>query len=409
MTVLSAQDKARLLLEATRGPEDVYALRSVDVFRDPPAYWRPVHAQVTPEVAMMHLAGDIEIGSYALLPAGIGQHSNCWWIVADFDGKKCGRCHYPNSEVTITCESCGVRMPDWKADVTRFLSFFLDSGANLLVNRSRSGAGAHVRVLFREPVPAWMARRWMMAWLDEASVVPSDDDDIPKSFDRCLPFQDRLSLERTSEGRRSPGSLVGSPLNKSQAVKNGGTLPISPEAAAMGNFDPDGRHWDHVVRAVEQRSWGIVELTQALADAPGTNDLTPPPIVNRGKSLSVLGSSRAEVELLVSRRCCEFMRYIDEGGEQSYALWIALASQLHRFGEVGRAAFHEMSALDPRYRPKATEKTWETTAYLSPMRCDRIATAGYHCQHLGTKRCNGSKAPAYIYEHIEYEPILDLD
>ena len=384
---LSASDKARFLLEATRGPDDCHALRSHDPAREQPWFWRPVYAPVTEEVALRHLAGEIEIGSYALVPgAGALDHPRCWWIAADFDGKRQG---------------C-----DWRSDVQTFLGFIRESGANLLVNRSRSGQGVHVRALFREAVPAWMARRWMQAWLDESNVA--DEDDRPSSFDRFIPMQDALRLDKTEEGYRRPGNLVGSPLHRLLAKTCGGTLPISTEAAAAGEFDPDGRHWEYLVGALERRAWGEAELRQALIDSPGGGDPIPPPILDHSytnRALTVLSAGSASVELLVARRHCEFMRFIQEGGSQPYNLWVALASQLHRFGEAGHDAFHEMSALDPRYKQRTAEQKWQQTRDMQPIRCDTIADMGYRCPHLGTKRCNGAKAPAYFPEHAGYEPL----
>lgn len=385
----SVSEKIRMLMEATKGPDDCFALRSYDPSREPPGYWRPVYTKLDEETVRQHLTGSIEIGAYALIPAGLMDFPRCWWIVADFDGKKHGT--------------------DWKADVERFLGFFMESGANILVNRSRSGKGVHVRVLFKEPVPAWMARRWMMAWLEEASIVAEIDDGIPSSFDRTIPMQDTLRLDKTDTGYRRPGNLVGSPMHGRLARSDArGTLPISTTAAAAGNFEADGRHWEHLAVALEGRSWGERELLVALADSPGGGDTTPPPmtqIFGGQRSLHVINGTRAEIELLVTRRTCAFLRYLEDGGEQSYDLWLALASQLHRFGEAGKDAFHSISAIDPRYKARDTEQKWQQTRDMMPVRCSTIATAGWRCPHLDSKRCNGAKAPAYIAEHIGYDPL----
>jgi hypothetical protein len=387
---LSASDKARFLIEATRGPTDCHALRSFDPGREQPWFWRPVYIDVTEEIAVRHMRGQIEIGSYALVPgASRKEFPRCWWIAADFDGKKPGT--------------------DWERDVRRFLEFFVDTGANILLNRSRSGKGVHVRVLFREPVPAWMARRWMMAWLEEAGVLDSDDADVPTSFDRCIPMQDTLRMDPTYDGHRRPGNLVGSPMHKRLADAQGGTLPVSTDAALVGNFEPDGKHWEHLVAAVERRAWGETELLVALRDVPGGNDGKPPAggadaYVNR--ALTVLQGDAASLDLLVARRHCAFFQHLQAGGAQPYSLWVALATQLHRFGEAGHEAFHEISALDPRYKAHDVETKWQQTAEMHPMRCDTLVEQGWRCPHLPpSRRCNGAKAPAYFPEHAGYEPI----
>jgi hypothetical protein len=374
-------------MEATRGPDDCYAFRSFDPGREQQYYWRPVYARVTPEAVLRHMAGEIEIGAYALIPAAsTADFPTCRWIAADFDGKRQG---------------C-----DWQSDVQRFLAVLVDTQANILVNRSRSGQGVHVRVLFREPVPGWMARRWMQAWLEESGVVSEIDDAIPSSFDRLIPMQDTLRLDLTYDFHRRPGNLVGSPMHKKLAVKNGGTLPIATDAALVGVFEPDGRHWHHLVRAVEERAWGEEELRAALLDAPGGDDAKPPTGLRYGNhALTVLQGDAASLELLVMRRHCAFLQYLQAGGDQPYSLWVALASQLHRFGEAGHNAFHELSQLDVRYKSHATEMKWEQTAEMQPMRCDTLVDMGFRCPHLTTRRCNGAKAPAYFPEHAGYEPL----
>jgi hypothetical protein len=89
---------------------------------------------------------------------------------------------------------------------------------------------------------------------------------------------------------------------------------------------------------------------------------------------------------------------------QSYEMWVALATQLHRFGEDGRQAFHELSALDPsRYDPDNTDRKWEQTERLHPVRCETLAKTGYRCPHLDDDRCNGAPSPSYFlkYQHME--------
>ena len=382
---LSVGDKIRLLRDATRGPDDVFALRSdAGGFGAP---WSPVYSPLTDENVYMHLSGLIEIGSYPLLPTE-GDLPHVWWIAADFDGKRQGT--------------------HWQSDVQRATSFLLETGANLLVNLSRSAKGAHVRVLFREPVPAWMARRWMQAWLEEAEVVENDLRDQPTSFDRLIPPQDTLLSGYTRTGNRRPGNLIGSPLNGRLAKLHGGTLPIDPKRAAAGDFEPDGQHWAHLIRALEERDWGVEELAEKLKDAPGESDLVapapapPPRLYGDGAPLPTV-DARGFLDFTVNH--CAFMRHVRQPGAFTYPLWMALASQLHRFGEEGRKVFHSISAVDPRYNATTTDRKWEQTGDMHPIKCSTLVGHGYRCPHLGTNRCAGAAAPAYFHEHSFYEPL----
>ena len=382
---LSVGDKVRLLREATRGPEDVFALRSDAGGMGAP--WSPVYSPLSDENVLMHLSGLIEIGSYPLIPVD-NDLPKIWWIAADFDGKRQGT--------------------NWHHDVKRAVRFLLDVGANLLVNLSRSAKGAHVRVLFKEPVPAWMARRWMQAWLEEAEVVEDDLRDIPTSFDRLIPPQDTLLSGFTRTGNRRPGNLIGSPLNGRLAKQNGGTLPIDPKLAAMGDFDPDGKHWEHLARSLEGRAWGEVELAEQLAESPGKPDLhaprpaPPPRMYGDGAPLPIV-DARGMLDFTLNH--CAFMRHVRQPGAFTYQLWMALATQLHRFGDEGNAAFHAISAVDPRYRATSTDRKWEQTADMHPIKCSTLVGHGYRCPNLGTNRCAGAAAPAYFHEHAFYEPI----
>jgi hypothetical protein len=376
---MTPEDKVRILRELTRGADDVYALRGEE-------HWRPVYGKLNDSMLVRHLTGDVEVGSYPLLPTG-NELPTVWWIAADFDGKRTGS--------------------DWESDVTRATSFMLETGCSILVNRSRSGDGAHVRAPFKEPVPAWMARRWMTAWLEEAQVVREEGDsfDVPSSFDRLIPPQDTLLTGLTKFSQRRPGNLIGSPLNGKLARRKGGTLPICPEMASKGKFEPDGRHWFWASKALEERSWGVSELRAGLAETPGVPDLNPPAGYRRLDGAYALRVIKADdTHLDFSAHFCEFFKQMAEG-KLTYELWVALASQLHRFGEAGKGLFHQISSTDPRYDPDNTEMKWDQTSDMMPVRCDTLASKGWTCPHLRTERCGGAMAPSYFHDHQEHESL----
>lgn len=396
MTVLGSDDKVRLLRSIIRGADDVFAMKTERA-------WKPIYAPIEDKNLVMHLSGLAEFGSYVSVPNG-NDLPVCWWVAADFDGKKCQSCYHSSARGARFCEKCQSRLGDWEQDVPRAVGFLIEAGANVFVNLSRSAQGAHVRVLFREPVPGWMARRWMLAWLEEAGVVDENaDTGVPTSFDRVFPPYDNLQAGLNPEtGKRYPGSLMGAPLNGKLARLHGGTLPLDPESVARGDFTPDGLHWEHALRAQENRAWGTGELRAALADAPGTPDLEPPSgAVSDARHLPVIHTEGA---LQFALDFCAFFRKMREPGYQSYDLWVALAANLHRFGEDGRHAFHEVSQSDPRYSFHDTDQKWKQTAAMHPVRCDTLVAMGYRCPHLDTVRCAGAAAPAYFYEHAEYEP-----
>jgi hypothetical protein len=364
--MLTLDDKVRLLRDLTQGADDVFAVHSET--------WRPVYTPLDDNFLRLHLQGAIEIGSYPLIPAGA--HPRVYWVAADFDGKRPGSM--------------------WKTDVQRATRFLLDTGAAVFVNLSRSAIGAHVRVLFAEPVPAWVARRWMQAWLEEAGVAQDPDEwdkEVPPSFDRLIPPQDFLSGRLNDEGRRLPGNLIGSPLHGGRARANGGTLPLGPAKVAMGDFAPDGNHWDHVRRALDSRTWGENALYKAASETPGLS--LDPPLARI--ALPVVRNQNADgLHFMMTH--CEFLRYLKAPGNFTYPLWLALATQLQPYGEPGLEAFHALSALDSRYDTTNTNRKWQQTAMMSPIRCDTLVEMGYRCPHLYAERCNGTNAPSFLFQ-----------
>jgi len=390
---LTRDEKVYTLRELTRGADDVFALRGN-------TGWQPVYGPLRDEHVVMHLSGSAEIGSYMLLPPEPGQLPNVWSVSADFDGKKCKRCKRDNIAGRTHCENCETALPDWRLDVQRAVEFVSSSGATLLVNLSRSMQGAHVRALFKEPVPAWMARRWMTAWLDEAEVTEVAERDVPTSFDRLIPPQDMLppGINPLTDYRYI-GNLIGSPLHGGIGRRTGGTLPIDPNAAMNGDFEVDGLHWHYATDAVRRRSWGRVELEAALADAPGASPrdarFKPPAHVREARPLTVINDN-APLDFTI--RFCAFMDMMNRPGVQPYALWVALATHLHRFGENGRQAWHEISSRDPRYRYHDAERKWQQTETMHPVRCETLAAWGWSCPHLDAPRCAGAWNPAVFYD-----------
>jgi len=376
----SREQKIEMVRRLTRGAEDCFAVRGDDK-------WRPCYSPLPDDMIVKHLAGAMEIGSYPLIPFGNGLLPNVWWVAADFDGKK------PRPD--------GLMPSYWKRDVSRAVQWLKDLGPSIFVNLSRSAQGAHVRVLFREPVPAWMARRWMKAWLDEAQVTEDSDENIT-SYDRLIPPQDALSGRLDDHGRRMPGNLIGSPLNGRRAHLSGGTLPLDPERVAVGDFEPDGDHWSHVAAALERETWGIAELEEGLREAPGLPVSTPPSIRSPFRlALPVITADSRKLDYALM--FCDFMKHIQQPGAQTYALWVALATQLHRYGDEGHRVFHEISAVDPRYSQADTDRKWRETMGMFPIRCDTLVTWGYRCPHLGTDRCNGVNSPTHFADYTEAE------
>jgi hypothetical protein len=144
------------------------------------------HRKFTPltdEVIYHHLAGKQTVGIYPLL-----HDETCLFLAIDFDKN------------------------DWQKDALAFLQTCSTFNVPAVVERSRSGKGAHVWIFFETPVPAFLARNLGSALLtktmEERYELTFD------SYDRFFPNQDTMP-------KGGFGNLIALPLQgESRKVGN---------------------------------------------------------------------------------------------------------------------------------------------------------------------------------------------
>lgn len=134
------------------------------------------HLPLTTEVLAAHLAGEVFIGLYPLLP-----DNSCWFLAADFDG--------------------GAAM----LDALAYAKAARADGVPAAVELSKSGRGAHVWIFFAAPVSAMLARQMGTVLLHEAMVLRGTMD--LRSYDRLFPNQDVLPTGGF-------GNLIAAPLHR---------------------------------------------------------------------------------------------------------------------------------------------------------------------------------------------------
>lgn len=143
------------------------------------------------------------IGIYPMLP-----DETCYFIVFDFDN------HDKKKE---TNEEEGANTDNaWMEDVDAMRAICISNGIDSLVERSRSGKGAHVWMFFEEAIPAPLARRFGLALLTKGAEFVNQPNF--KSYDRMLPAQDKIPLGGL-------GNLIALPL-QGQALRNGNSAFI---------------------------------------------------------------------------------------------------------------------------------------------------------------------------------------
>lgn len=149
-------------------------------------------------ILMQHMIGKREdcrdvIGVYVML-----KDDTCRFIVFDFDN------HHEDLEVS----------KEWQEEVDALRKICSLCNIDCLVERSRSGKGAHVWIFFSEAVPAVKARRFGNALVTKGAEHVSLKNFL--YYDRMLPMQDYLS-------DNGLGNLIALPW-QGQAMKKGNTL-----------------------------------------------------------------------------------------------------------------------------------------------------------------------------------------
>ena len=200
----SLKEKVRLFRSLFRGREDVFARqywsrKSQRVGYSPvcrhewnPAYCskprmkcgdcpNPEYIPVTDEVIHNHLEGRHTIGIYPLLP-----DETCYFLAADFDKQS------------------------WMDNAAAFLETCRQMEIPAVIERSRSGNGAHVWIFFSEAVLASTARKLGCYLLTETMSRRHQLE--MDSYDRLFPHQDTLP-------KGGFGNLIALPLQKGPAEK----------------------------------------------------------------------------------------------------------------------------------------------------------------------------------------------
>ena len=188
--------------------------------------------KLTVPILLEHLKGEKEdctdvIGLYPLFPDG-----SCWFLVFDFD-------NHDDDEVEPS--------KDWQQEVDALRRICEVNGIDALVERSRSGRGAHVWVFFSEAIQASKVRRF-----GEALIVKGAESVSMKDFsffDRMLPMQDLLP-----EGKI--GNMVALPL-QGRALKRGNSAFVDV------NWQPYRDQWG---RLLSTQKISEAQIDKCLAD-----------------------------------------------------------------------------------------------------------------------------------------------
>ena len=227
------------------------------------------YKELTGQVLYEHLIGAKEdasdvVGLYPMFP-----DETINFLVFDFD------CH----DDKISGDDGANIDSEWMTEVNAFRKICEDNDVPVLVERSRSGKGAHIWMFFEKPVPAVAARRFGTALLTKGA--ESVNMRSFKYYDRMLPAQDHIPIN-TKTGKPGLGNLVALPL-QGQALKYGNSAFIDENWNAYPN------QWDCIkeakqlsVETVEERikEWSAEGILGVLsnefeADTAGLGNIKP--------------------------------------------------------------------------------------------------------------------------------------
>jgi hypothetical protein len=206
----TAADKIALIRSLFRGREDVYALRWESARTGKSGYapavaggWAPrgagTYLPLNDAAFERHLRGRDSIGIYPLL-----QDDTCRFLACDLDGTS------------------------WQLDALALLAACAEQGVPAALERSRSGDGAHVWVLFAAPVAASAACRLGALLLRDAMTRRAEVD--LESYDRLFPNQDFLPM-------KGFGNLIALPL-QGRCRATGTSVFLDP-----ATFEPHPNQW----------------------------------------------------------------------------------------------------------------------------------------------------------------------
>lgn len=276
MQRLSSYEKVELFASLFRGREDVFARRWHSRATSKSGY-QPVcvnewqrglcdkkryrcaecpnreFSPLTNEHIYHHLEGKHPDGCDVIGIYPILNDNTCWFLCADFDDKSCEH--------------------GYQNDVLAYVDVCHSWGIPAHIERSRSGNGAHVWIIFDTPVAAHLARRLGFAVLTEA--MQRNGTMSFKSYDRFFPNQDTLP-----EG--GLGNLVALPL-QGQARKKGNSVFVDE------NFNPFPDQWEYLMGFTKMSEQEVADILKTHGQSQELGVLTvsteskpwEPPIVEQ--------------------------------------------------------------------------------------------------------------------------------
>lgn len=256
---------------------------------------------VSDGVIQYHLEGRHIIGIYPLL-----QNETCYLLAVDFDKQS------------------------WMEDAAAFLETCRRMAIPAVVERSRSGSGAHIWVFFSEAVPASTARKLGCYLLTET--MSRRHQLGMDSYDRIFPNQDNLP-------KGGFGNLIALPLQKEPAEK-GNTLFLDENLrphqdqwaflASIARLDPSAL--EEVVRPAVRSG----QVMGVRISSTGEEEQPWATVATRGQQeLPLAGPSPAKVRVVMGN-----LIYVEKEGLPS-----SLLNRINRLAAFQNPEFYKRQSI----------------------------------------------------------------
>jgi superfamily II DNA or RNA helicase len=167
---------------------------------------------ITLEMIKAHLRGADSNGNDVVAIYPMLENNMCQLLVFDFDNHAQG----------MEKDDFANNTQEWMEEVNALVDICKELTIPAMVERSRSGNGAHVWIFFKEQIPAKLARRFGYALLEQGA--KSVDLKSFRYYDRMIPTQDTLSAGGL-------GNVIALPLQ-------GGALKEGNSAFVDENYIP---------------------------------------------------------------------------------------------------------------------------------------------------------------------------
>lgn len=211
--------------------------------------WMPL----TPDKVMAHLIGYNESGADAIGVYPLFPNNTCRFLVFDFDN------HQKDAEKNDFANESDI----WQSEVDALRIICTENQIPNLVERSKSGKGAHLWIFFDKPLVASIARNFGSLLLEKGST--SVNLQSFNYFDRMYPSQDEIN---------ELGSLIALPL-QGRALLNGNSAFVDEN----WNAYPD--QWKTLLnteRLSQEKIEGLIyKWNKELNNDSRSPDLRPKP------------------------------------------------------------------------------------------------------------------------------------